>query len=576
MGLPSGGKPLDLFNGAMLGLAQGVVNIGLNLVGQVLSMPQLLVSLGAVTIAGALEGMLEGRNPLEGIFDTYFSAGKGLVTLGSLDPLTGEISNNPCLQAAYIAQVLDFSQIIQDRGIVEALETYATAYLQQTTINEIWKLGGIYDLLMNSNQIEIKDNGKGELIKRIYTKEIASEADKETSNYIDLSLNDDRIMGRREGNVTEHCDYGLGPDRKPALKNGEREIDLGDRITRIDHVSNYKLTSIKYYEDETFVGYYIPLERTSGVIPNADGKTINTGKYANLKKGYTVWIDNNEIVKAEVEFGTRFTLTDVSEASIYGISEDQLRNVKLVYEKENGYVPELCFKDQSGALITIEPYESPAQKVQQFADNIESFYRKKFGLVEWDNARIYLKERSDSGYLKYEIPPYLKAPTYDGEPSISMNYNNDQLYLTNIFQTPDGYFTRRTFYVIKLNEVFVTVANGFLNKLGGYVSEGLPPEDIVDRLGNRYSDVSRADMLSAVTGLCDAITGGINAYNTKFGFYQIHFQRKGDFTVSSTDQWRYYMTGKAIVGYDGENFIYGDVACDENVASNILSVGDGD
>ena len=81
-------------------------------------------------------------------------------------------------------------------------------------------------------------------------------------------------------------------------------------------------------------------------------------------------------------------------------------------------------------------------------------------------------------------------------------------------------------------------------------------------------------MVSAVSGLCDAIRVGLDAYNTKYGFYQVHFQRKGGLTVNPNDQWRYYITGRTIVGYDDDNFIYGNTAFDESVANNILSAND--
>lgn len=164
----------------------------------------LLLSLSSTAMAGGLEAFLEGRNPLDGVFDAYLKAGKGLITLGG--------DSGTWQRAAYMAQLLDFNNIIQSQGLATALETYATGYLQQTTIDEIWEQGGIVQMLLNPKQVEITTNAKGETVKRIYTSTINSDADKVNSNYIDVSVNDDRLMGYREGNVITHCEFVVGPD----------------------------------------------------------------------------------------------------------------------------------------------------------------------------------------------------------------------------------------------------------------------------------------------------------------------------------------------------------------------------
>ncbi|MBF0217818.1 MAG: hypothetical protein HQL30_12600 [Candidatus Omnitrophica bacterium] len=560
MGFSSGGgDPGAWLDGAISGLTRGITSVGLQLAYQALNINPLIGSLGAAAISGALESFLEGRNPLEGVFDTYFKAGSGLLSLGGPGA-------TPWEEAAYIAQILDFTEIIRDQGIVAALEIYATGYLHQTTIDNIWKLGGIYDLLLNSDQIEITVNGKGEDVKRVFL-------DEEKQNYVDLSLNDDRIMGLRQGNVTEHCVYGKGPDGKPVLKDGEREILMPDGSVQIVSIKDYKIISIRHYDaDEKLAGYYVPAEEGGHLIINADD-TLNTGKYVNIEKGYEVVVKDNELLEARLDFASRLSQEDLSDASTYNLTEDQIEHTFIVYNKENGYVPELYYENENGTIFAVEPYESITDKIQNYADNVESFYRDKFGFVEWDNARSYLSDLDSKGNLTYEIPSYIKPPEYGGD-SISIDYNSDQLYLGNIFMTPDGYYSERTFNVIKIDDVFVTVTNGFLNELGGYVNSALPAEDIVDRLGNRYSDVSRLKMISAVRKLFNAVRGGIDAYNTKFGFYQVHFQRKGDFTVGPYDQWRYYVTGTSLVGFDfnSSEFQYGEIAFDESITDYLFDV----
>ena len=151
------------------------------------------------------------------------------------------------------------------------MEVYATGFFHQETINSIWKLGGIYDLLANSNQIEIIINDKGETVKRIYLNEIRAEEDKNISNYIDLSLDDDRLLGKREGNIIEHCEYVLQPDGTHKLVKGERVYDLGNGIKRIDTVENFETITSTYTKDGIVIFTLVPKEGNSIISYDDNG-----------------------------------------------------------------------------------------------------------------------------------------------------------------------------------------------------------------------------------------------------------------------------------------------------------------
>jgi len=232
-----------MWDAAINGFLRGVTSISLQWVAEELEISPLLAAISSNALAGAIEGLLENMNPLRGIFDSFFQAGTGFLTLGGPGA-------TPWEQAAYTAQILDFTKILKEEGIGRALEVYATGFFHQTTINSIWKLGGIYDLLANPNQVEITTNDKGEIVKRIYLSKITIEEDKQTGNFIDLSLDGDKLMGRREGNLTEHCEYKLQPDGSSKLEAGEKSFDLGNGIRRIDLVENFKTTQSTYYDSE--------------------------------------------------------------------------------------------------------------------------------------------------------------------------------------------------------------------------------------------------------------------------------------------------------------------------------------
>ncbi|MFC1624085.1 Ig-like domain-containing protein [Candidatus Omnitrophota bacterium] len=221
------------------GMLRGITSITIESALQEADIDPLIGSVATAAIAGSIEALLEEQNPMQGVFDTYFNSANGLLTLGGPGATEWE-------KALYMSKILDFSEIIQEQGIGDVLETYATAILHQQTINNIWKLGGIYDLLANQDQIEIVINKEGIEVKRIYTNE-------EKTDYIELSLNDDRLMGKKEGNIIMHCDYVKGPDGKFKMKNGEIEHLSEDEtyIERKDIVKDFKLVEIiKYDRDE--------------------------------------------------------------------------------------------------------------------------------------------------------------------------------------------------------------------------------------------------------------------------------------------------------------------------------------
>jgi hypothetical protein len=329
-GLNNGWKPDVIWGSVQNGLLRGITSVGLEWGAQELGLDPLIASLSSAAIAGGIEALLLGQNPIQGIFDTYFRAGTGLLTLG------GSGGSNEWLRSVYLSQVLDFSHIVQERGIVNALETYSAGFLHQQTINEIWKQGGIAELLTKPNQIELTTDRKGRTVKRIYTMNINSEADKLISNFIDLSPTSELLMGFREGNVITHCEFVIGPDGKPQLKNGEREIFNPDGSERIEHVENFNLNKIEYIDKYgTRVGYYVPATGASSVIVGADGN-VTSGKFVSTITDYNVSTKNGQVT--EMNFRHKYTFSPAQRESLLnaGYSEEYLAGFEEVVSMVNG------------------------------------------------------------------------------------------------------------------------------------------------------------------------------------------------------------------------------------------------
>lgn len=357
------------------GLLRGITNVALEWGAESLGLSPLIGSLTSAAIAGGLEALLMGQNPVQGVFDTYFRAGVGLLTLG------GDGGNNSWLRAAYISQVLDFSRIIKERGIINSLETYSSGFLKQQTINEIWKQGGIAELLAKPKQIEMTTNRKGEVVKRIYTMNITSEADKLISNYIDLSPTYDMLVGFREGNVITHCEFVVGPDGKPQLKNGEREIFNSDGSERIEYVENFNLNKMDYIDKYgTKIGYYVPATGTSSIIVDSDGKILS-GKFTSLIADYSVATKDGQVINLSLKRDYAFSETQRTNLLNAGYAEQDLSGFKEIVSIANGVLQYFVLPPDT-AIFNINKAESKA-----WLDSIEAD-----GRAFWQGAYSLLRD----------------------------------------------------------------------------------------------------------------------------------------------------------------------------------------
>ena len=128
---------------AMTGLAQGAASIGLSYLTDELDIDPLLANMGFSAIATVINaGIQTGFSEKDDdIFDFVFKTYKdnALTLLGYVN------SNDPNYlwkQAAYISQIQDFTDIIEDEGGLEqALNMYATSFFNSTAVNAIAQTG---------------------------------------------------------------------------------------------------------------------------------------------------------------------------------------------------------------------------------------------------------------------------------------------------------------------------------------------------------------------------------------------------------------------------------------------------
>jgi len=120
------------------GLLQGVTNIGLNFATEELGISPLLANIGFSAISGAINAGIQAatggsQDVFQSLFNTYTD--NALTFLGYGDP------SNVWQQSAYISQILDFSNIVQERGLVEALNSYGAGFFNAVAVNQIVQSG---------------------------------------------------------------------------------------------------------------------------------------------------------------------------------------------------------------------------------------------------------------------------------------------------------------------------------------------------------------------------------------------------------------------------------------------------
>ena len=116
------------WDGAIIGLQQGIASLALNYATEALELNPLIANFGYAAIGGILEGTMnrllgttEQQN--QTLFENIYSVYENNI----LTAFRG--GNDPFSQAAYISQILDFSEKIREMGFVDAMNAYATGFM---------------------------------------------------------------------------------------------------------------------------------------------------------------------------------------------------------------------------------------------------------------------------------------------------------------------------------------------------------------------------------------------------------------------------------------------------------------
>jgi len=195
------------------GLLRGAVSLGMEYATQKANLNPLLSSLTSRAITGAIEGALGGGNIFQGIFKGFTDSALNIARLG----VSG---NDAWSQAQYLQRVINFSDIIRQKGLAKALEDTATQILHEDSISSILKsfqtVGAfIQDQITNNKTTTVVKGGKN--YNRIQLS---------NGQWIDLDEGKLNIDELKIGNQTERGTFGVDAYGNFGLLNGYKTDQL--------------------------------------------------------------------------------------------------------------------------------------------------------------------------------------------------------------------------------------------------------------------------------------------------------------------------------------------------------------
>lgn len=125
----------DAWSGVQQGLLQGVVSVSIDYLTDTLELDPLIANIGFSAIATALQtglNLSSGQNIFQEMFNIYEKHAIAYIGSGS---------DSAWERASYFARIKDFTEIIREHGLEEALTTYASGFFNSVAVSAIIESG---------------------------------------------------------------------------------------------------------------------------------------------------------------------------------------------------------------------------------------------------------------------------------------------------------------------------------------------------------------------------------------------------------------------------------------------------
>ena len=242
----------NIINAINDGIVRGAVSLGISYATQSISNP-LLASLTARAVTGTIDGAL-GGNVFQGIYKAFTQSALNVARLG----ISGD---DPWSQAQYLQRVINFSTIIQQKGLAQAIDDSATQILTEDSINSILKS---YSSVKNFIQDAINQNNfqRIQVGSSFFRRLTLSNGDSitATDNYTDLT----RIQkGSEIIDATYGGSFGKVDDTFGAIA-ADHQATIGDQFNSYTLFEKIKNGQQSYAEIKDSTGKTVLIIEPSG------------------------------------------------------------------------------------------------------------------------------------------------------------------------------------------------------------------------------------------------------------------------------------------------------------------------
>ncbi len=284
-GFSDGQSPGAILNAALEGAGQGIVSVALQWGAQELNIPPIVAALASNVIGAAIEATLNHEDIFENIGR---HAQRGILNFFEMGKSTDDI----WLQAVYMSQIINFSEMTREQGILKALETYMTSIFHQDTVNMITQEGGIIAMVTGRAEI-ITDPVTGKEAKRFWT-------GYDKKYYVDVDMTTGAILEKKERidhkdiTVTQKYLTDSSGNIVPAGKVITEKFDDGvEKVTEYDDKN--RLLSLDIF-DKTGANIYnvTPLDNFTYIVTDENGY-VSDGKIRDIKADLELIYENGKL-----------------------------------------------------------------------------------------------------------------------------------------------------------------------------------------------------------------------------------------------------------------------------------------
>jgi len=261
---------------------EGVLSIGFDLATERLDINPIFAALG---LRLATAGVMGAINPDQTIRSAMAEA--FLDSIKQLNPFYGMNLTNPASLALYFSQAVNFVDLIREKGLLAALDLYATSIFKRDAIESILNQGGLADILTGQAEYTTVN---GIPVKAVHI---------DANNDLYFSTTDDSILlGRRSGDQVERGTFVIGDGGKFFLKDGVVETRFTDGMYTVLEVKNGQAHGYRVFSDDKDL-FEIYATGGNQIALNPDG-SIYSAVFINKVNGARLEFSQGQLVSLNV------------------------------------------------------------------------------------------------------------------------------------------------------------------------------------------------------------------------------------------------------------------------------------